>query len=146
MGLEALSRGANHATFVDNSRESIHCIHANLEALGIKKSGEVIYADVFEVMKKLAKKGRQFDMIYADPPYANLIKGSKEMSWSAQVVAILDELIELKLSLLKAGGILFLEDAMESLPENKIFKNLTLKDERNMGRSALQHWTYSPLD
>lgn len=141
LGLEALSRGAERATFVDNSRESIRCIHQNLDAFGISKNGEVIYSDVFEAMKKLAKSGRCFDMIYADPPYETFVLENQEKhSLSTQVLAVLDDLIELKLPLLKDGGIVFLEDAPGSLPDEKIFRHLVLEDRRKMGRSALQCW------
>ena len=141
MGLEALSRGAKQAVFVDHSKESIRCIQANLAALGISKMGEALYADVFSAMKKLAKRGNVFDVIYADPPYDTLFdSGIEKFTYSTNVLNVLDELTELKLPLLKAGGSLFLEDALESLPENKKFKHLILKDKRKMGRSALQHW------
>lgn len=141
MGLEALSRGAKHVTFVDNSRESIRCIRSNLETLGIERSGDVIYSDVFEAMKKLAKKGSRFDMIYADPPYGNLIEGNQgSISFSGQVLVVLEELMEKGLPLLKPGGKLFLEDALKSMPEGTILKHLICKDKRNMGRSALQQW------
>lgn len=144
MGLEALSRGAKEATFVDNSRESIRCIEANLSALGIEKSSRVIYSDVFEAVKKLAKQGISFDIIYADPPYALSTQRRLEdkMSLSVQVLTLLDEFIESKLLLLKPEGSLFLEDAYQSFPKGKVFKHLILKNERNMGRSLLQQWGY----
>jgi 16S rRNA (guanine966-N2)-methyltransferase len=129
MGLEALSRGAKHATFVDNDRESIRCIHSNLSAFGIEMEADVICADVFEAMKKLSKRGCQYDLIYADPPYG--------ISYSAQVLALIEEL-----PLLNKGGRLFLEDASGSLPEKRILKHLILKDSRKMGRSVLQHWEH----
>lgn len=143
MGLEALSRGAKTATFVDNNRDSIRCIRANLAAYGIEKCGEVMFLDAFEAMKKLAKQGHQFDVIYADPPYNTLTPGSQEKnSLSAQVLLILDGLIEQGLPLLKKGGALFLEDNLKSLPEGTAYKHLVLQDRRSMGRSALQRWSY----
>ena len=141
MGIEALSRGAKHATFVDNSRESIRCIHQNLEALGIERCSKVIYADVFAAMRKLAKTSSGFDVIYADPPYDTPVQGKqKKHSFSTEVLAVLDELIESGLFLVKPGGAVFLEDASDSLPEEQVFKHLFLKEKRTMGRSALQHW------
>ena len=148
MGLEALSRGAKTATFVDNNRDSVRCIRANLAAFGIENCGEVMFLDTFEAMKKLAKQGHQFDVIYADPPYNTLIPGSHEKntqeknSLSAQVLLILDGLIDQNLPLLKKGGALFLEDHFKSLPEEDAYKHLILKDRRNIGRSALQRWSY----
>jgi 16S rRNA (guanine(966)-N(2))-methyltransferase RsmD len=143
MGLEALSRGAKQACFVDNSRESIRCIQSNLTTYDATKNGEVLFSDVFIAMKKLAKLGRQFDMIYADPPYDIVaLKNQEQVSLSAQVLIVLDELIEAGQPLLKRGGILFLEDEVQALPEGKTFKHLIFKDKRVMGRSALQCWYY----
>lgn len=137
MGLEALSRGAKHATFIDNSRESIRCIQSNLLAFGINREGDVIDGDVFEAMKKLAKKDRRYDLIYADPPYAIFNRG---ISYSTQVLVILEELIDLNFPLLKSGGKLFLEDTFGTMSKDKIFKHFMLKDIRKMGRSLLQQW------
>jgi 16S rRNA (guanine966-N2)-methyltransferase len=138
MGLEALSRGAQQAVFVDNSRESMRCIQANLTTLELSKLGEILYLDVFEAMKKLAKRGVQFDLIYADPPYGD--QHQCEISLSHKVLTLLDDLVDQKYYLLKPDGMLFLEDSLESLPQEQEFKHLILKDKRHMGRSALQHW------
>lgn len=137
MGLEALSRGAKHATFVDNSRESIRCIHSNLNAFEINKEAEVIFGDAFEMMKKLAKKGYRYDFIYADPPYAVFNKG---ISFSVQVIVVLEKLFEENFRLLKERGTVFLEDALETTTHDNMFKHFILKDSRKMGRSVLQQW------
>src|SRR5436305_1632219 len=49
MGLEALSRGASYATFVDNNKESVGYIHANVEALKVGGHSKVICGDVFTI-------------------------------------------------------------------------------------------------
>ncbi|HEV8052498.1 MAG TPA: 16S rRNA (guanine(966)-N(2))-methyltransferase RsmD [Parachlamydiaceae bacterium] len=142
MGLEALSRGAKTATFVDNNRDSIRCIRSNLAAFGVENCGEVMFLDAFEAMKKLAKQGHQFDLIYADPPYNTMLPGDLEKnSLSAQTLVILDELIEQNLPLLKKGGTLFLEDNLKALPLEGAYKHLIFKDKRSMGRTALQRWS-----
>src|SRR6185437_12636332 len=66
MGLEALSAGAKHATFVDASREAIRCIRENISLLKVEEKTTVIQGDVLKVMKKLKSP---FDVIYCDPPY-----------------------------------------------------------------------------
>lgn len=141
MGLEALSRGARHATFVDNNRESTRCIQSNLATLGITQSGEVIYSDVFDAMKKLAKKKCLFDLIYADPPYETYLHtGQGETAFSTYVLTTLDALIDAQLPLLAPQGSLFIEESAGILPEAAKFKHLLLQDTRNMGRSSLQQW------
>lgn len=146
MGLEALSRGAVKATFVDNSKESIRCIRTNIEALDLEKSCNVIYGDVFNSIKDLAKAGQTFDLIYADPPYETYASDKDgKKSYSARVVEILEGLIAEGKPLLKPGGSLFIEDAAGILLEGeKASGHLVLHDTRKMGRSALQHWTYKP--
>lgn len=138
MGLEALSRGACQSTFVDNSKESIRCIRANALALNVEEVSEVIQADVFDAMKKLSKKGAEYDLIYADPPYEKMIKG---VPFNEQVVSLLDDLIDADLPLLKKGGSLFVEDALPQ--QEKKLKHLILKGTRQMGRSTLQRWEYA---
>jgi 16S rRNA (guanine(966)-N(2))-methyltransferase RsmD len=72
VGIEALSRGAAHATFVDQSRRMCGLIEANLEALGIDEDEiEVLSVEATEFLRRRAKKeGPPFDIIFFDPPYA----------------------------------------------------------------------------
>lgn len=71
VGIEALSRGAEHVTFVDQSRRMCALNEANLEALKIGSDEyELITADAFEFLRRHGKKaGKSFDVIYFDPPY-----------------------------------------------------------------------------
>ena len=72
VGIEALSRGAAHATFVDQSRRMCGLIEANLEALGVDEDEiEVLGVEATEFLRRRAKKeGPPFDIIFFDPPYA----------------------------------------------------------------------------
>jgi 16S rRNA (guanine966-N2)-methyltransferase len=65
LGLEALSRGAARAVFVDSSREACRTIDWNLEHLGLK--GTVLCRDAESVLR--AERG-PYDLILADPPYS----------------------------------------------------------------------------
>jgi 16S rRNA (guanine(966)-N(2))-methyltransferase RsmD len=67
IGIEALSRGAASAVFVDSGAEQCAVIRANLSELGIE--GEVVRADVFRAIGRIADIGRVFDFVFADPPY-----------------------------------------------------------------------------
>ena len=69
VGIEALSRGANSAVFVDNSPESVKIIRKNVEKTGFVQRSAVIQTDAAEALKLLSKKNNQFDLIYIDPPY-----------------------------------------------------------------------------
>ncbi|MBN1293742.1 MAG: 16S rRNA (guanine(966)-N(2))-methyltransferase RsmD [Candidatus Latescibacteria bacterium] len=67
IGIEALSRGAQSAVFVDSGFRQCTIIRQNLSDLNI--SEEVIKSDVIRTIVKLDKSNRQFDFIFADPPY-----------------------------------------------------------------------------
>lgn len=66
MGIEALSRGAAHAVFVDNSVKSVKCVNENLRNTGLYKQAEVISRDSYDYIRLTAQK---FDIIILDPPY-----------------------------------------------------------------------------
>lgn len=72
VGMEALSRGAEHVSFVEQSRKMCGLIEANLEALRIGRNEfELITADAFDFLRRRVKKaGESFDIVYFDPPYA----------------------------------------------------------------------------
>lgn len=67
LGLEALSRGAKEAVFVDSNPKACRIIKDNLVSL--KEEGEVLNADYLSALAKLNEK--QFDIVFLDPPYAD---------------------------------------------------------------------------
>jgi 16S rRNA (guanine966-N2)-methyltransferase len=67
LGIEALSRGAASATFVDTARAARTAVEANLAAIGFADRARVIGADV---MAHLGASGERYDLVLADPPYA----------------------------------------------------------------------------
>ena len=69
IGIEALSRGASKAVFVENNREAVRCIKANLKCTRFLGSAEVLAVDVKQAVKRLEKDNRHFDIIFMDPPY-----------------------------------------------------------------------------
>ncbi|MDZ7264709.1 MAG: 16S rRNA (guanine(966)-N(2))-methyltransferase RsmD [candidate division KSB1 bacterium] len=70
LGLEALSRGAKLVVLVDNSSDSIRLITKNATSLGWLSQCQIVRQDVFRYLKLAARIGQQFDLIFADPPYA----------------------------------------------------------------------------
>jgi len=67
LGIEALSRGAEHCTFVERDREAIDCIEENLETLGYTGRSTVVATDVSHWLS--AGRG-PFGLVLIDPPYA----------------------------------------------------------------------------
>ena len=66
LGIEALSRGASAAVFVDSSRTAVAAIDANLDELGAD-NGEVIERDVLDWLRSAGSGA--FDLVFCDPPY-----------------------------------------------------------------------------
>lgn len=66
LGIEAISRGASHCTFVDNEPEHISHIQKTASSFGIEKSIQTLAMDTKEFLEK---NSGQFDLIFADPPY-----------------------------------------------------------------------------
>ena len=70
MGIEALSRGASHATFVDVSPLAIKTIKDNINSLKIDNSEyEIIKNKDINAIETFKQKGIQFDLVILDPPY-----------------------------------------------------------------------------
>jgi len=69
VGLEALSRGANHATFVDNLSESVNLIGKNIDKLGYQDVTTLCDMEVSVAIDKFARRDRRFDIVFLGPPY-----------------------------------------------------------------------------
>ncbi len=66
IGIEALSRGAEKVTFVDDSRDSLQAVRRNIEQTGFIEQSDVVAS---HAEKFLRKSSEQFDIIFLDPPY-----------------------------------------------------------------------------
>ncbi len=67
LGLEALSRGARHATLVERGGRIVKCLRGNVAALEAEEMVTIVVADVFTYLDGLAPGA--FDIALADPPY-----------------------------------------------------------------------------
>jgi 16S rRNA (guanine966-N2)-methyltransferase len=74
VGIEALSRGANNATFIENNKEAIDCIITNLEHTKLINKSTILKTDYKIALDKLSNEGKAFDIIFIDPPYDKLIE------------------------------------------------------------------------
>ena len=69
-GIEAISRGAEHVTFVDNNFKCAATIRSNLESLAIDSAHyNIIRSNAISAPSRLAKDGNRFDIVFLDPPY-----------------------------------------------------------------------------
>lgn len=69
VGIEALSRGARHVTFVDQSRRACSAIQTNLDTIGITGEATIVNKDAVSALKQLGASDGQFEIIFFDPPY-----------------------------------------------------------------------------
>jgi 16S rRNA (guanine966-N2)-methyltransferase len=74
VGIEAISRGAVQAVFIENHGPAVTLIRRNLESLGVRSGYQIVADDASRGLTKLASKRRPgdagFDFVYIDPPYA----------------------------------------------------------------------------
>lgn len=69
IGIEALSRGAEHAVFVDKNRAAVQCIRKNLDHVKMSADATVLQMDAVSAITQLEQRKESFDVIFMDPPY-----------------------------------------------------------------------------
>jgi 16S rRNA (guanine966-N2)-methyltransferase len=70
LGIEALSRGAAHATFVDDTAAARRAVAENLRACGLTDRATVVADRAERYLERAAAAGPAFDLAFCDPPYA----------------------------------------------------------------------------
>jgi 16S rRNA (guanine966-N2)-methyltransferase len=119
MGLEALSRGAERAVFVESDNDACRTINQNLDKLRLT-GAQVVLRDVG---RYLATEERTYDLIFCDPPYAEY----------AELEPLLARYVP---RLLADDGLLVLETAANVHPELP----LTLRTDRRYGAARITLW------
>jgi 16S rRNA (guanine966-N2)-methyltransferase len=107
LGLEALSRGADSAVFVESDRDACRTIERNLEKLGLH--GTVLCRDALQTLAAEAAAGRRYDLVLADPPYEMF--ASLQTPLSAYLPAVLAD-----------DGLLVLETESRTEPDLPLVK------------------------
>ena len=79
LGIEALSRGAAAAVFVESAPGAVAALRRNVAASGFSDRAEVLAADAFQGLRTLARRGGTVDGVIADPPYGD--------DWPARTLA-----------------------------------------------------------
>jgi len=121
LGIEALSRGAASSLFVEQNRGAVRTIQQNLQKSGLE-DGRVVARDVAAFLK--GDKAR-YDLIFADPPYAD---GLRDM---ASDLVALDGWAER----LEEDGLFIVES--EATGEVDVVEGLELLQQRDYGRSRI---------
>lgn len=148
LGIEALSRGAQHAVFVEERREAIRALQQNLAACGFTAASRVLPMGAAAALRRLAREGCRFDGVLLDPPYG---KGL--------VAATFDGLVGAKL--VRPGGWVVVEHHVdEPPPPSPLHLTRTTRygktavtllhvpkepDERAMQRKAVYPGSFDPI-
>lgn len=69
IGIEALSRGADKAVFIENNPDAVNCIRENLASTRLEENALVMGNDVIAGLKRLEGHNYRFDVVFMDPPY-----------------------------------------------------------------------------
>lgn len=75
LGIEALSRDAAAAVFIDENREAASLVKKNLELTGFAGRGKVLRQEALSALKSLEQGGSSFDLVFLDPPYRQGLSG-----------------------------------------------------------------------
>lgn len=132
VGLEALSRGAKRATFVDSSPEAIRIIRENAANLGYAEQTETIKGDVFKAVKNLVRRGRRFDLVFIGAPY--------EPGLAAEALRAVAEALPLRPGALVVVETFHKEELGDSFPP------LSFQDSRVYGETRLTFFRFGPAE
>jgi 16S rRNA (guanine966-N2)-methyltransferase len=127
LGLEALSRGASRAVFVESRKPALDSLRGNIEGLGVGEQVAVIARPVERSAASLAPLG-PFDLILADPPYVLVDEGGAPRALQALCAA----------GLLVEGGTLVLEHSSRTDPP--ALSGLQLTESRRYGDTAVSFY------
>ena len=128
LGLEALSRGANHAVLVDNFQKALNLIHRNVDLCGFSEMATVLKRDIRKGLffLKKASPHKYFDLVFLDPPYGKKLGNTLLLELSNS-------------SFLQRDGVVVVEDYyMENFPEQSGL--LQLFEQRRYGDTSF--WFY----
>ncbi len=123
MGIEALSRGAAEAVFVDARREAAALVRENLRRTRLSDRAQVVQADFRDYLSRCA---RQFDLIFLDPPYAGQFLENAMRTIS-------------EIDILSAGGIIICERPIEK-PHPGTFPGLSAGRDYRYGKTLIARY------
>ena len=127
LGIEALSRGASTAVFVDNAPQAIKTLVRNVQTCSLEKQSTILKRNVLRGLSFLTSIGYLFDLIFVDPPYD---KGCVEKTL---------QLLGRSRSTSDLASIVVEHSKREILPEK--VDCFTLNDQRNYGKTLVSFYS-----
>ncbi len=128
LGLEALSRGAESVTFVDESPKSLNKTMENVKLVGVEGQVSAIRSDVLTALKTGVRRDRSFTLILADPPYGQ--------GWPAKILRAVAAS-----TCRTAEGVLVIEHHKKDEP-GEIPEGFSLWTTRRFGDTVLTFWRW----
>lgn len=128
LGIEALSRGAAKAVFVETNRNAQKLLRGNLQTSGFLKSAKLVNAQAQPGLKRLAAMREKFDLILADPPYESSL-AHKTLTWLSQQ------------DLVSTGGLIVIEQAARTSHKDTA-SDYTLVYEKKKGDTLVSFYRY----
>ncbi len=129
LGIEALSRGAGYAVFIDNAGLAIQIIRKNLQETQLLNQADIYRADWKTACDKLALQSKQFDYVFLDPPY---------LAFRDQFFDILHTLLDKQL-LSPNATIVYEHDSKHQLDES------SEKNSEIIGRFTVNRYKYGTI-
>ncbi len=127
IGIEALSRGASKAVFVDHAQSSIKVISSNIEKARFADRAEILCMKADAAAAMLGRRGEVFDIIFMDPPYGKGLTDSTLYSI-------------LKAGILAPDGLIIAEQSkQEDIPEAEGLEVVRIKDYKITKMTFLKH-------
>ena len=120
IGIEALSRGARKAVFIENNPKAVECIRENLSRTHLEEGALVLESDVIAGLKRLEGRNYRFDLIFMDPPYGMELEKRVLEYLSGSPMVTEDTQIIIEAS--KETDFGWLEEAGYHMTKEKIYK------------------------
>ncbi|QUH27420.1 16S rRNA (guanine(966)-N(2))-methyltransferase RsmD [Vallitalea guaymasensis] len=120
IGIEALSRGAGSAAFVEKSIDSLKCIKDNLEKTKLSDMAKIYKIDVIHALNKFYTNNEKFDIIFMDPPY--------DKGWESKVISLIEQndLLDRDGMIICESSIdttfVFIDDTKYEISKEKLFR------------------------
>ena len=121
IGIEALSRGAEFAAFVEKSDEAVKCIKANVDKTKFNDKSMILKLEVLSGIRALELEKKRFDIVFLDPPYN---QGLEQGILTALVgSAILNDEVIIIVEASKNTDFSFVDYLGLKIVKDKIYKN-----------------------
>jgi RNA methyltransferase, rsmD family len=121
IGIEALSRGAEFAAFVEKSDEAVKCIKANIDKTKFADKSMILKLEVLSGIRTLELEKKRFDIVFLDPPYN---QGLEQGILTALVgSAILNDEVIIIVEASKNTDFSFVDYLGLKIVKDKIYKN-----------------------